>query len=131
MAGQDPTTGGTTQNINVGGSAAGFAQVAGDSNTVTATGRISSGMPEDVLKALLAIQTAVSAHPAARALTDAAVQEAKKPQPDKPAIGAQLKAALDIAKIGLGWAEIAKTLAPSIGTAATWLGGEWAHLLTP
>ena len=116
MAGQDPAAGGTTQNINVGGSAAGVAQVAGNSNTVTATGRIS--MPEDVLKALLAIQTAVSAHPAVRVLTDAAVQEAKKPQADKSAIGAQLKAALDIAKTGLGWAEIAKTLAPSIEIAA-------------
>ena len=59
--------------------AAGVAQVAGDSNIITATGRISADMPEDVLKALLAIQTAVSAHPAARALTDAAVQDAKKP----------------------------------------------------
>jgi hypothetical protein len=131
MAGQDPAAGGPTQNINVGGSAAGVAQIAGNSNTVTATGRISSDMSEDVLKALLAIQTAVSAHPAARVLTDAAVQEAKKPQADKSAIGAQLKSALDIAKTGLGWAEIAKTLAPSIEAAANWLGGEWTHLLTP
>ena len=84
-----------------------------------------------MLKALLAIQTAVSAHPAARVLTDAAVQEAKKPEPDKPAIGAQLKAALEIAKTGLGWTEIAKTLAPSIGTAANWLGVEWTHQFTP
>jgi len=131
MASRDSGTGGTTQSLNVSGSAAGVAQVAGDSNTVTARGRISSDMPEDVFKALVAIQTALSAHPAARALTDAAVQEAKKPEPDKPTIGAQLKAALDIAKTGLGWTEIAKELAPSIGTAANWLGSEWTHLLSP
>ena len=131
MASQDPTAGGTTQNINVGGSAAGVAQITGNSNTVTVTGRISSDMPEDVLKALLAIQTEVSAHPAARVLTNAVIEEAQRPQADKSAIGAQLKAALDIVKTGLGWAEIAKTLAPSIETAANWLGGEWTRLLTP
>jgi hypothetical protein len=131
MASRDSAAGAITQSLSVGGTAAGVAQVAGNGNTVTATGRISSDMPEDVLKALLAIQTAVSAHPAARVRTDAAVQEAKKPEPDKPAIGAQLKAALDIAKTGLGWTEIVKELAPSIGTAANWLGGEWTHLLAP
>jgi hypothetical protein len=131
MVAQDPTSGGTTQTISIGGNAAGIAQVAGNSNTVSATGHIASALPQDALQALLAIQAALSTHPAARVLTDAAVQEAKKPQADKATIGAQLKAALDIAKTGLGWAEIAKTLVPSIESAANWLGGEWTHLLAP
>jgi hypothetical protein len=121
---------GATQSVHIGDSAAGVAQVLGNDNTVTAIVRISV-VPEDVLKALLAIQTTLNSHPATRALIDAAVQETKKPQPDKSAIGEQLKAALDIAKTGLGWAEIANKLAPFIATAANWVGGQWVGLLKP
>jgi hypothetical protein len=58
--------GGTTQRLSVGGDAAGVAQVAGSSNTVTMTGSVSTGVPPDVQQALLAIQATLSAQPATR-----------------------------------------------------------------
>jgi hypothetical protein len=130
MADRGSATDGTKQSISIGGSAAGVAQVAGSGNTVTATGSVSAGVPAEVLQALVAIQAALSSHPATKALTDAAVEQAKAAEPDKAAIGSQLKTAFDVAKTTLGWAEIAGKLAPYVQTAAGWLGGGWASLLT-
>jgi hypothetical protein len=131
MASRNSATGATTQTLSVGGDATSIAQVAGNGNTVTATGNVSAGMPAEVRQALQTIQAALSAQPATKALTDAAMQQATTAEPDKSAIGGQLKAALDIAKTTLGWANLAEKLAPFLGTAADWLGGEWVNLLKP
>jgi hypothetical protein len=130
MPNRDSATDRTTQRISIGGSAAGVAQVAGSGNTVTSTGTLSAGAPAEVLQALVAIQAALSSHPATKALTDAAVEQAKAAEPDKAAIGSQLKTAFDVAKTTLGWAEIAGKLAPYVHTASEWLGGNWASQLS-
>ena len=131
MASRNPATGATTQTLSVGRDATGVVQVTGDDNAVTATGNVSSEIPAEARQALQAIQAALSAQPATKALTDAAMQQTEATTPDKSAIGAQLKAALDIAKTTLDWTSLAEKLAPSIGTAASWLGGEWVSLLKP
>ncbi|MBV8520924.1 MAG: hypothetical protein JOY71_02120 [Acetobacteraceae bacterium] len=130
MTGEGSATGNTNQTMSIGGSAAGIVQQAGTGNTATATGTVSAGAPPEVLKALLAIQAELSGHPATKALTDAAVEQAKAAEPDKKAIGSQLKAAFDVAKTTLGWAEIAEKLAPFARIAAGWLGGDWGNQLT-
>ena len=129
----DPTssTDGPRQSLTIGGSAAGVAQVAGNNNTVTATGSVSANLPADVLQALVAIQAALSSNPATKVLTEAAVQHAKTAEPDKAAIGSQLKAAFDVAKTTLGWAELARKVAPYARTVAGWLGGDWTSGIEP
>lgn len=128
MIGEESAAGGTKQSMNIGGSAAGIVQQAG-SGTATAIGAVSAGAPADVMKALTEIQAILSGHPATKALTDAAVEKAKAGEPDKRAIGEQLKAALDVAKTTLGWAGIAEKLAPFVRIAAGWLGGDWTNQL--
>jgi hypothetical protein len=61
-------------------------------------------------------------HPAAKALADAALQQAKTDEPAKAAIGANLNSAIEIAKTSLGWAELATHLAPHVQTVTAWLG---------
>jgi hypothetical protein len=126
MTERKPAHGAIAQEMNVSGAAAGVAQVAGSGNTVTATGSVSLATPAEVMQALVAIQAALSLHPVTKALADAAIQEAKSDQPDKAAIGAQLKTAIDVAKTTLGWAELARKLAPHLETAVAWLGASWA-----
>ena len=129
----DPTSSmdGPRQSLTIGGNAAGVVQLAGNNNTVTATGSVSANLPADVLQALVAIQAALSSNPATKVLTEAAVQQAKTAEPDKAAIGSQLKAAFDVAKTTLGWAELAKTLAPYAQTVAGWIGGDWTGGVEP
>jgi hypothetical protein len=121
----------TMQSLSVSGNAAGLAQVAGDNNTVTAMGTVSASTPVDVLQALAAIQAALASHPATKVLTEAAVQQAKAKEPDRAAIGTQLRIALDTAKTTLGWVELAKHLVPHIQTVAAWLGTAGEELLGP
>ena len=126
---REPRPGSTTQSISIGGSAAGVAQVAGDHNTITATGTVTSGTPPEVLAALAAIQAAVSTNAATKALADAAAEQANAKAPDKATIAQHLQGALTVAKTLPDWLDIAKKIGPAVATAAAWLGAQGAALL--
>jgi hypothetical protein len=120
---------GINQGIKTKGPAGGNVQVVGNSNVIRASAQISTGAPNEVLQGLAAIQDALSKNPATKALAEAATEQAKTDNPDKGAIGTQLKAAFDIAKTTSDWAEVASTLSPYIKTVAGWLGGSWLGAL--
>jgi hypothetical protein len=63
-----------------------------------------------------------------RALDDA-VEEAKKPEPNKDEVGGALNRALDYAKASRGFAEEVSKLAPHVKNAVGWLGANWHKLL--
>jgi hypothetical protein len=64
-----------------------------------------------------------------RALDDA-VEEAKKPEPNKDEIGAALTRALEYAKTARGFAEELISIAPHVKNAVCWLGANWHKLLS-
>jgi hypothetical protein len=122
--------------IKVGGNLVGSTAAAGDHNvqTVTFSGSDASER-ERVLEALQKIEAVLvelkgtSASTAQRAAATA-VDAAKVQKVDKAAIGSALQTAINAAKTAAEFSTIASKLASPIQTAAAWLGGQWASLLT-
>ena len=113
------------QTVRAGRDASGITQVAGTDNTVGG-GKPGASELDQVRQAVHEMQVLMANQPAPKALADAMAQGVATAAPKKEDVGEQLKVALDVAKTGLGWAELSVKLAPSVRTLAQWLGGEWA-----
>jgi hypothetical protein len=121
-------------NVTVGGNVVGSAIAAGDHNVQTVTFSGSDAAErEAVLSALQAIAAALgelkgAAANSAQREAAAAVEAAKKQDPDKSEIGQALDTALGAARKVDEFAAIAGRLLPLVTSVATWLGGQWASL---
>jgi hypothetical protein len=129
------------KSISVGRDAIGNVMNTGDNNridsrikaTLTKTTLPPSGMvniTQELAQILVVLERIGSenAGKMKRALDDA-VEEAKKPDPDKDEIGGALNRALDYAKASRGFAEEVSKLAPHVKNAVGWLGANWHKLL--
>jgi hypothetical protein len=133
------TSGG--RSLSIGRDAIGNVIVTGDQNrtnvrivaihrtTLPPANSIDIGKELDVIRAILEPISGEQSGKIGRALADA-VEEARKPEPDKNEVGTALSRALDYAKLSSGFAEEVSKLAPHVRNAVGWLGANWHKLLS-
>ena len=129
------------RSVNIGGDAVGNVVTTGDRNKIDAkieAKLVRTTLPSaesiDISRELAQIRAILErmggehAGKIGRAFDDA-LEEAKKPQPNKDEIGTALSRALEYAKVGSGFIEVVGKLAPHLTNAVGWLGSNWHKLL--
>jgi TIR domain-containing protein len=129
----------TSQNrsVSIGGSAIGSAIQTGDSNTASVQFKQSAlPAPESVniraeisaLRSALAKLENSDRRKIDNAFADA-LEELKKPEPDKGEVGQALDRALNYGKKAEGFVQLIEKLEPHLTKASAWLGNNWHNLL--
>jgi hypothetical protein len=129
------------RSVKIGGNAVGNVIATGDANKIDATANAkmtkavlpspnSVDVVDELLKLRAILDTFEGEHrgKVVRALDDA-IEEGRKPHPDKDQVGSALGRAIEYAKKGNRFADEVGKLVPHVTQVVAWLGSNWHKLL--